>query len=169
MQRLCVRVLSLRAERAPGLSNVPLPEPQVLGIAAGVWLHRVRPRVLPGPRYLHRLVGWPLIAVGTYLIERSLRAAWHVDVAQPDRLVTTGPYAVSRNPMYLGWALLHLGTGVAGGSGWIVVTLPVVAGCMHLEVLGEEAKLAEDFGDEFERYRAAVPRYLPGRSVRWKR
>jgi protein-S-isoprenylcysteine O-methyltransferase Ste14 len=151
------------------LSNVPLPEPHVLGIAAGVWLHRGRPWVLRGPRYLHRLVGWPLIVVGAYLIVRSLRAAWHVDVAQPDRLVTTGPYAVSRNPMYVGWALLHLGTGVAGGSGWIVAALPAAAGWMHREVRGEEAKLAEDFGDEFQRYRAAVPRYLPGwRSVRWK-
>lgn len=156
------------AEPGSGLSNVPLPQPHMLGIAAGIWLHRVRPWVLPGPRYVHRLVGWPLIAVGTYLIARSLRAAWHVDLAQPDRLVTTGPYAVSRNPMYVGWALLHLGAGVAGASCWIVAAVPAAAGWMHRNVLGEEATLAEDFADEFQRYRAAVPRYLLGwRCVPW--
>src|SRR6266498_395151 len=54
------------------VNNVPLPEPYLLGIAVGVWLHRMRPWVLPGPRYVHRLAGWPLIAAGTYLVVRWL-------------------------------------------------------------------------------------------------
>jgi protein-S-isoprenylcysteine O-methyltransferase Ste14 len=151
------------------LSNVPVPEPHLLGIAAGVLLHRLRPWVLPGSRNLHRLVGWPLIAAGTYLVVRSLAAASQVDLEHPDRLVTSGPYAVSRNPMYVGWALLHLGGGVAGGVGWIVATFPAAVGWVHREVLREERALGQDFGDELGRYRAAVPRYLPRwRSVRRK-
>ncbi len=152
------------------VNNVPLPEPYLLGIAVGVWLHRMRPWVLPGPRYVHRLAGWPLIAAGTYLVVRSLAAARQVDLEHPDGLVTSGPYAVSRNPMYTGWALLYLGAGVAGGAGWIVAALPAAVGWVHWEILREERVLGEDFGDEFGRYRAAVPRYLPGwRAVRRKR
>jgi protein-S-isoprenylcysteine O-methyltransferase Ste14 len=123
------------------VSNVPLPEPHLLGIAVGVWLHRMRPWVLPGPG--------------------------QVDLEHPDGLVTSGPYAVSRNPMYTGWALFSLGAGVAGGAGWIVAALPAAVGWVHWEILREERALGEDFGDEFGRYRAAVPRYLPGWPTSW--
>jgi len=148
---------------AQWVSNVPLPEPHLIGIAAAIWLHRVRPLTLPGPRHVHQLVGWPLIAAGSYLVVRSVRATRQVSLAHPDRLVITGPYAISRNPMYVGWALLHLGAGVAGGSGWILAAFPAVTGLVHRQVLREERDLGEDFGDEFARYRAAAPRYLPGR------
>lgn len=143
------------------VSNLPLPEPHLLGIAAGILLHRRRPWDLPGPRYAHCLVGWPLIAVGSSLVVWSLQAARQVDLEHPDQLVTCGPYALSRNPMYVGWALLHLGGGVAGGSGWIVAAFPIAVGWVHRQVLGEERALGKDFGDEFGRYQAAVPRYLP--------
>lgn len=144
------------------VSNVPLPEPNLAGIAVGTWLHRMRPWVLPGTRSVHRLVGWPLIATGTYLVVRSLAAAGQVDLDHPGRLVTSGPYALSRNPMYVGWALVHLGAGVAGGSGWIIVGFPAAACWIHRQVLREERALADKFEDEFGHYRAAVPRYVTG-------
>lgn len=139
---------------------MPLPEPHLLGMAAGAWLHRVRPWVLPWPRSFHRLVGWPLIAAGTYVVTWSLVAVGRVNIEHPDRLVTSGPYAVSRNPMYMGWVLLHLGAGAACGSGWIVAALPAAVARVHREILREERALGEHFGDDYERYRAAVPRYL---------
>ena len=83
-------------------------------------------------------------------------------VDDPRRLLTTGPYAVIRNPMYLGWALLHLGSALVAGSGWILAALPPAALRVHREVLAEERVLEERFGEEFRRYRAAVGRYLPG-------
>jgi protein-S-isoprenylcysteine O-methyltransferase Ste14 len=77
--------------------------------------------------------------------------------------VTSGPYAVSRNPMYVGWALIQLGIGVAAGSGWVLATLPFVGAAVHREVLSEEQRLSEKFGDEYEAYCATVGRYLPQR------
>ena len=143
------------------VGNVPLPEPNLVGIAFGVLLHRLRPLLLPGPRHVHRWVGWALIAVGGHVVVRSVLTAASVNLERPTRLVTTGPYAVTRNPMYVGWALLHLGVGAVRGAGWILIALPPAALEVHREVLAEEQALIEEFGDEFENYRAAVPRYLP--------
>lgn len=76
--------------------------------------------------------------------------------------MTSGPYAASRNPMYVGWALLHLGAGVVSGSAWVIATLPPAAGFVHRQVIREERTLAAMFNEEFRRYQAAVPRYLSG-------
>jgi protein-S-isoprenylcysteine O-methyltransferase Ste14 len=86
----------------------------------------------------------------------SLKAARDVELEHPDRLVTTGTYAA--NPMYVGWALLHVGGGVTGGRSWIVATFPAVAAWMHRTVLRKERRLTDDFGEEFRRYRRAAPR-----------
>jgi protein-S-isoprenylcysteine O-methyltransferase Ste14 len=144
------------------LRNLPLPEPFLIGIGAGALLQRLRPWALPGSQRKYRLVGSCLIASGSYLVIRSVDAAGSVVVDHPRRLLTTGPYAVIRNPMYVGWALLHLGSGLAANSGWILAALPPAALRVHREVLAEEGLLGERFGEEFRRYRATVGRYLPG-------
>jgi protein-S-isoprenylcysteine O-methyltransferase Ste14 len=126
-------------------------------------MHRIRPWPLPGPRLARKVAGWTLLAAGGHFVARSLRAASRVDLAQPERLVTTGVYATSRNPMYVGWALLHLGAGLIGGSAWALGTFPAATWLVHRQVLREERELAEMFRDQFARYRAAVPRYLPSR------
>ena len=163
------------------LRNVPLPEAHLVGLALGPVLHRGRPIAVSGTRRSHRLAGWSLIAAGTYLAVRSVYAAHRVDLERPDQLVTDGPYAFTRNPMYLAWALLHIGVYVARGSGWVVATFPPAAAWIHREVLREERALDERFGVEFRTYRAVVPRYLsassfagfrPGRDRRrmpWRR
>jgi protein-S-isoprenylcysteine O-methyltransferase Ste14 len=145
---------------------VPLPESYLIAIAAAVWLDRRRPLPLPGPRYVHHLTGWPVAVAGARLIGRSWTAATEVELQRPARLVTSGPYAASRNPMYLGWALLQLGAGVARGSWWVIAAVPAAAALVHREVRGEERTLDDAFGDEFRRYRATVPRYLPRRRDR---
>jgi protein-S-isoprenylcysteine O-methyltransferase Ste14 len=145
------------------VQTVPVPEQYLLGIAAVAWLQRVRAWRLPGPRSVNRVVGSSLVAAGTYLVARSLRAAGQVDLDQPAKLVTSGPYAVSRNPMYLGWALLHLGTGIAFRSGWILVAFPLGAERVHRQVLREEQELGDRFPAVYARYCGKVPRYLPTR------
>jgi protein-S-isoprenylcysteine O-methyltransferase Ste14 len=65
--------------------------------------------------------------------------------------------------MYVGWALIQLGIGLAAGSGWVLATLPFVGAAVHREVLQEELHLGEKFGDEYRRYCATVGRYLPQR------
>jgi protein-S-isoprenylcysteine O-methyltransferase Ste14 len=154
-------VAATRAARRPSwVWNVPLPEPHLIGLAAELLLHRLHPCALPGNRRWHRTAGWPLVVAGSYLVIRSVQAAQTVDLEHPGRLVTKGPYAVSRNPMYLGWSLLHLGVSVARGSGWVVAVFPAVAAWMDHEIGLEERALGGRFGEEFSTYRGAVPRYL---------
>jgi protein-S-isoprenylcysteine O-methyltransferase Ste14 len=143
------------------LRNVPLPEANLVGIAVGAGLHWIRPSKLPWSRPLQRFVGWSIVAAGSFIVVRSLNAVATTDLTKPQRLVTIGPYALSRNPMYVGWALVQLGIGVAGGSGWILATLPAAGVWIHRDVVREERRLREEFGDEYERYRARVGRYFP--------
>lgn len=146
---------------APALRNMPLPEPFLIGIGAGVALQAVWPWGLPGSRRLHRLLGFSLITSGTSVVIRSVAAARSIEVDDPQRLLTSGPFAVVRNPMYVGWALLHLGSALVAGSGWILAVLPPAALRVHREVRAEERALEARFGDEFRRYRSSVGRYLP--------
>ncbi|WP_018347690.1 methyltransferase family protein [Longispora albida] len=141
------------------LSNLPLPEQNLAVIAAGAILHRLRPLPLPGSRRLHRLAGWSLITAGAGLATWSWVTAGRVHLAAPDRLVTTGPYARSRNPMYLAWALIHLGTGLATGSTWTIAGLPASCWWISREVRAEEQALAPAFGTEYDTYRARVSRW----------
>jgi protein-S-isoprenylcysteine O-methyltransferase Ste14 len=94
---------------------------------------------------------------------RSLQAAGTTELSRPQRLVTSGPYAVSRNPMYVGWTLLQLGIAMASGSGWVLAALPFVGAVVHREVLREERRLTETFGDKYRQYCATTGRYLPKR------
>ncbi len=88
---------------------------------------------------------------------RSFRRTWGLDTG---RLVTTGIYRFSRNPQTLGALLFLAGTSLAGRSAVaaFLVTLLCVASLIWLPV--EEETLEHLFGDEYRRYRNAVPRYL---------
>ena len=126
------------------------------GIAVGFALERIHPW-----RVGRRSGGWALIAAGGIVIAGAVKAAATNDLARPDRLVTSGPYALSRNPMYVGWILAQAGIGLVTGSGWVLATLPAVGAGLHRDVVREERRLARTFGDEYERYSERVGRYVP--------
>lgn len=147
------------------LSNIPLPEQNLAGIAAGEILQRVVPLRLgqaPGlPSLVLRVAGGASVAAGSGAITWAWLAARATRLAQPDALVTAGPYAFSRNPMYVGWALVHLGVGLLRSDAWTVAALAVASAAVHRGVLREEALLEAAFPADFSRYRLSVPRYLP--------
>lgn len=87
-------------------------------------------------------------------------AAGYLDKNQS--LATGGPYAYSRNPLYLGSLLIGLGFSVAGGS-WI---LGIAFGLFFALVYGpvmlrEEQHLREQFGETYTRYAERVSLFLP--------
>ena len=74
-----------------------------------------------------------------------------------------GLYRYTRNPMYVGVLTTILGWGTLFESRDVLIYWLIVFGVFHLFVLFyEEPHLARVFGDEYERYRARVNRWLPG-------
>ncbi|WP_309990852.1 methyltransferase family protein [Arthrobacter pascens] len=94
------------------------------------------------------------------LAERRRRSAGPFELERPKELVTSGPYALTRHPMYVGWWFLRLGAGTMAGSSWVLATLPPEVLAEHRYVLREEALLAELFGRSYPKYAEKVPRYL---------
>lgn len=77
------------------------------------------------------------------------------------RLLVRGPFAVSRNPIYLSFAALHLACGLALGSpGILIMLVPVVYVMDRHVIAAEEAFHAIRFGDDWISYRARVRRWL---------
>ena len=83
-----------------------------------------------------------------------------IDVDQPDKLVTTGIFAVSRNPIYVGFALVLVGQFLVFPN-WVPLAY-LVGGVLlfHRQVLREEEFMGRHYGDEYEQYRARVRRYV---------
>lgn len=146
------------------LSNIPLPEQNLAGIAAGAVLQRLGRSRLSAPSarvpVLIHAAGVASLGAGGALVVWSWFAARGIRLATPGVLLTSGPYAFSRNPMYVGWALVHLGIGLMRGNGWILAALPAASAAVHREVLREEERLAGIFGDSYMKYRQGVPRYV---------
>jgi protein-S-isoprenylcysteine O-methyltransferase Ste14 len=165
-------MMSNIAQRAMAVyQNLPLPLGSAVGIIAVLVLDRVRPAPLPGPRALERAAGAAALAAGCALnlwalIERRRRTSGQFQLEHPEALVTTGPYAISRHPMYAGWWLIHLGVGMLRGSAWVVATVPVAVLAEHFGgSLVEERELRRRFGSDYTRYAERVRRYA-GRSRR---
>ena len=112
---------------------------------------------LAHPTSLSLLIGLPIAIAGAVL--RGLAAG----VIRKDSVLTTsGPYAWTRNPLYLGSFLLGVGFGVMSGS-WIAAAVTILPSFFiypHV-IRREEQHLSRLFPAEFAEYCARVPRFLP--------
>lgn len=76
-------------------------------------------------------------------------------------IIASGVYRFTRNPMYLGMALLQVAIGVGLANGWILVLLPLVLGGVYASAIRhEEAYLERKFGEGYRAYKASVRRWL---------
>src|ERR1700757_1762797 len=105
----------------------------------------------------------PFMALSLLLVVPGiwLRAYASGYVKKNAELTMTGPYAHTRNPLYLGSMLIAFGFTLASRSVWIVLALAVLFGLIYVPVIrSEEAFLRSKF-DGFDAYAARVPRLLP--------
>jgi protein-S-isoprenylcysteine O-methyltransferase Ste14 len=138
-------------------SRLPLPEQHVAGLLVGLAVHRLTATRLP---LWTRPIGFALGVVGMAVNTAAVRARGDEDLERPSGLVVEGPYVWTRNPMYLGWSMIHLGAALALRSPGMAVTWPGAVALVHRGILAEERELVTRFGTEFATYAASVPRYL---------
>ncbi len=106
---------------------------------------------------------WRFLALGAVVIVPGLliRALASGHVRKNEALAMSGPYAYTRNPLYLGSLLMGVGFAVAARSWWVGVALVVMFFAIYLPVIrDEEAFLRQKF-PEFEEYARRVPRMFP--------
>ena len=119
-------------------------------VLAALYLWLARPR-------------WWSIAVGAAiaLCGVALRAVASGHISKNAELTTTGPYAYTRNPLYLGSVIIAVGFAVAARSWWVVLVMATLFVAIYVPVIqSEEAYLRGRF-PEFERYAERVPRLMP--------
>jgi protein-S-isoprenylcysteine O-methyltransferase Ste14 len=105
---------------------------------------------------------WLLVGLGLAVLGEALRlwASGHIEKTQ--RLATGGPYAHTRNPLYLGSVVMALGFGAAAGTlGAVGVTLAYLL-VFYPSVIREEARFLRDkFPDQYSIWQVDVPLFLP--------
>ena len=112
------------------------------------------------------LGGITFITVGVVLVifarREIARYGQPTDPGRPtSKLITTGVFAISRNPLYLGGVCIEVGIALALNLAWVLVFLPVaLIGCRYILIAPEERYLAEKFGTEYHVYAASVHRWI---------
>ena len=134
-------------------------------------LHFILPFSLPQGIFRQALipVGIVLIVIGIgFIILARREFARYGQPTDPghttSKVVKTGVFAISRNPLYLGSVMIFLGIALALNMLWTLVTLLVsIIVCRYVLIIPEEKYLAEKFDEEYKDYTATVRRWL-GRS-----
>lgn len=134
-------LIGLAADRVIGQPlGLPLLTRGVLAIAS----------IAPG-------VGLLLAASGLFRRAGTDAKPWKTATA----LVNSGVYRFTRNPMYLGMALLYAGLAFAFASAGALLLLPVVIGIIETQVIAREERYLETkFGDVYREYKQRVRRWI---------
>ena len=120
-------------------------------ISAVVFLLFAQPR-------LQTLIPGAIISIFGLLLRAW--AAGHI--RKNSALATSGPYAYTRNPLYAGSFLLGLGFTIGSGRWILAVVFALLFLGIYLPVMRvESGTLAQLFGEDYQRYAAAVPLFLP--------
>jgi protein-S-isoprenylcysteine O-methyltransferase Ste14 len=102
-----------------------------------------------------------LIGLAVAVLGILLRALASGHVKKNEALATSGPYAYTRNPLYLGSVVIAVGFALAARSWWIAGVMVIFFVAVYVPVIRGEEKYLRSRFPEFEKYAAEVPRLLP--------
>ena len=145
----------------------PLPPllfaaPLLVALAVHHWL---LPLTIPGHPAI-TVTGVVLVAVGViFSLSGAATSLRHRTTLAPhravSRLVTTGPFRISRNPMYTGHAVALVGAALWAGSWWPLIAVPLaMLATYRMVISAEEDYLTNRFGADYQRYQSQVRRWL---------
>lgn len=146
----------------------PPPLVYVLAAAAGWWLDKRWPLVISSQgrsavqSAAGGLVSLAALALALWAISTFRRWKTAVIPHKPaTRIVQDGPFAYTRNPMYVSLTAVVVGTGLILNTWWLVLMAPVALAVVYLRVVRrEEAYLMSAFPDDYAAYCARVRRWL---------
>ncbi len=150
-------------------NRFPLPPLMLVGTIALAWL---LDRFLPlgweadDVTNLMRGTGWALVGLAVLLDIWTIATLWrHETTVMPHKaasqLAVSGPFAFSRNPIYLGNVMIVFGLGFALGSRWFVLLSAVLFLLLQeFAIKREEAHLEANFPEAWARYKASVRRWV---------
>jgi protein-S-isoprenylcysteine O-methyltransferase Ste14 len=137
----------------------------LVGLAVERWIVRV-PLSTPGTRPWLMMAGWAVIVIGASIVASGLvtfrLAPTAIMPFRPaSRIVRRGPYRFTRNPMYLGLAILYAGLALLFDTAVPLVLLPLAIVAMRVFVIDrEERYLTDAFGEDYRQYQREVRRWL---------
>ena len=151
----------------PDSAGVKVPPPLIFitGLLLGAALEQVKATPnLPGVWALAAAVVGIVLAfvLGGGALRRFASSKTPPEPWKPSKaLVTSGPYRFTRNPMYVGMALLYVGIALTFGLLWSIALLPVVLVIIDRYVIArEERYLTRRFGESYLSYREQVRRWV---------
>ena len=163
--------VKLPREKAPIAERIDYNVPLVLGFALlvmsfGSWAWQpLTASILPHTKLLE-FIGFMVTLAGLLIAiwaRAVLGANWNHSIAvlERQRLVTHGPYAVMRHPIYTGFLLMFLGTAAAIGTvGGAIGFLLLLSSCW-VKLLSEERMMMKRFPGAYEEYAKRVKRLIP--------
>lgn len=113
--------------------------------------------ILAQPTLLTVAIGFPLGALGLAV------RAWSSGLIRKNKvLATQGPYAMTRNPLYVGSFIAGCGAVIMGGNIWFAIVFVITYLTVYRQIiLNEERDLAGYFPDEWPAYTKQAPRFFP--------
>lgn len=112
-----------------------------------------------------RIIGLAIAACGVLFFVSAIMVmhdSWRagVDESQKTEIVTSGIYKWSRNPAFVGFDLLYIGTALVFPNVVMIGASIMALVLFHLQILEEEKFLPSAFGDEYLSYKKSTPRYF---------
>lgn len=106
---------------------------------------------------------WSSIVLGTIVAIPgiAIRALASGHVKKNEELTTSGPYAYTRNPLYLGSLIMTIGFAIAARSLWVVLLIVGMFFAIYLPVIRSEEKFLRATFPAFDVYAQNVPRLFP--------